>query len=211
MGGFGSGRRRQYLHLQELPRIDALACRDALDDLRHGVTTFQNWPVNCVTINGRKKGALVKADRISVQLELTYGTEEWTVDNDVLVKWIPCHFGGFRPLIQCMRCGGNARYLFLRPLRRSFVCRVCTCLIYRTQSVDDDQQSQIAITKIQTKLAPKIAHLLDLDDVPPKPRWMRWRTYQKSITRLNRLELKRDAIFDEKAIRLMGRFLNYPS
>jgi hypothetical protein len=209
MGGFGSGRPRQYAHLEDLPRIDVLACRDALDDLRHGVTTFENWPVYCVTIKGRKKGALVRADRVSVRLDLTYGTEDWTVDNDILIKQIPCHFGGSRSLFQCFRCFRNARFLYLKPLRQSFACRECTGLMYRTQSVDDDRQSQIAIAKIQTKLAEKLDHLFDPYDVPPKPPWMRWRTYDKSLTRLNHQMDKRDELFDEIALRLMERFLNY--
>jgi hypothetical protein len=205
MGGFGSGRPRQYAHLEDLPRIDALACRDALDDLRHGVTTFENWPVYCVTIQGRTRGALVRADRVSVRLDLTCGTEDWTVDNDILIKQIPCYFGGFRPLFQCFKCFRNARFLYVKPRRQSFACRECTGLMYRTQSVDDEQQSRIAIGKIQAKLAKEITHLLDPDDTPPKPPWMRWRTYERSITRLTRQQDKRDAIFHEQVSKVMRR------
>jgi hypothetical protein len=209
MGGFGSGRPRQYQYLEELARIDALACRHALDDLRPGDSPFQQWPVDCITIRGRKCSAAVKAGSVSVWLNLSQGSTPWFVEQDILVKDVPCHFGGYRPLFQCHRCWNNARFLYLRSGRSSFVCRACTDLLYRTQSVDDDQQSQIAIAKIQSRLAKKCAaNKLGPYDLPSKPPWMRWHTYEKSIARLNRQHDRRDDLFERKAIGVMGRLLN---
>jgi len=207
MGGYGSGRPRRFPYLEEVARIDALACRHALDDLRNGDSPFQQWPVDCITMRGRKSNAAVKADKVSVWLNLSHGSAQWFIEQDILVKDIPCHFGGFRPLFQCHRCWKNARFLYLRTGRSSFVCRRCTVLLYRTQSVDDDQQSQIAIAKIQAKLAKKYAHDLDPYDLPPKLPWMRWHTYEKSIARLNRQHEKRDEIFGQKAIGIVRRLV----
>ena len=72
---------------------------------------------------------------------------------------------------------------------------------YTSQFLDPDNRAHRGQAKIKAKL------IADLDpdewELPPKPKWMRWRTYNRYEERFDRYE----AILEDGILELMAKFL----
>ena len=73
---------------------------------------------------------------------------------------------------------------------------------YASQFADPDNRAHIGQAKIKSRL------IADLDpdewDLPPKPKWMRWRTYNRYVQKFDAYE----DILSQNIAELMARFLN---
>lgn len=74
---------------------------------------------------------------------------------------------------------------------------------YASQFLDRDNLAHRGQAKIKSRL------IADLDpdewDLPPKPKWMRWKTYNWHVERYDAYE----AVLDEGCAELMAKLLSY--
>src|SRR5262249_7056181 len=75
----------------------------------------------------------------------------------------------------------------------------CGLVAYRSQFLDADNRAHAGQAKIKSRL------IGDLDpeewDLPPKPKWMRWSTYNRHVERYDRYE----AILDDGIAELVAK------
>ena len=120
------------------------------------------------------------------------------------ISWVRCHLGGARFFAHCPRCSRRSLVLYLYGKR--FVCRHCTRLRYRSQTVDLETRVTFAIRRLQSRLAPDFdPDDLDIEMVPYRPRGMRGRTYRRLAERTERLIEAREDIWNERIFGLMRR------
>jgi hypothetical protein len=112
-------------------------------------------------------------------------------------------FGGYQWYFMCpyeVRC---CSVLWRPPGASEFRCRQGwgRRFAYTSQFLDRDNRAHRGQAKIKAKL------IADLDpdewELPPKPKWMRWRTYNRYEERFDRYE----AILEDRIVELMAKFL----
>jgi hypothetical protein len=112
---------------------------------------------------------------------------EQVEDRFALIQTKP-HFGGARWWILC-RCGRRAAQLCKPPGANRFRCRLCYGLAYQSQSETSEWRAYRRVRKVGERLSPGWtkelvpADLWDYVHIPPKPKWMRWRTYEECAAR----------------------------
>jgi hypothetical protein len=110
-------------------------------------------------------------------------------------------FGGLRWWFVCPRTNRRVRMLYLPLGARRFASRRAYRLVYASQrgtAVDRAHQGQ---AKIKTRLIGDC----DPDEwaLPPKPKWMRWRTYQRYVDKYDSYE----AVLDDSTLATLARLL----
>ncbi len=104
---------------------------------------------------------------------------------------IPSGFGGSRAFWLCPRCGRRARYLYFKD--RSFVCRECAKLNYRSQQRTRDYVQdgmKLAREKLHWEPPGWFTPLDFLEVTPPCPRYMHQATYQRHLAKFKRYQEK---------------------
>jgi hypothetical protein len=113
--------------------------------------------------------------------------------------------GGRQWYFVCSRTGRRASVLWRPPGATRFYCRQAwgSRVAYQSQFLDRDNRAHLGQSKIKNRL------IRDLDpddwDLPPKPKWMRWRTYQRYADRFDRHEATLDYGIAALASKFMGR------
>ena len=122
---------------------------------------------------------------------------------DDLICLVASHppFGGLRWWFVCPRTNRRVRMLHLPLGARRFACRRAYRLVYSSQRGTAVDRAHRGQAKIKARLTG------DCDpgewDLPPKPKWMRWRTYQRYVDKYDRYE----AVLDEGTFALVARFM----
>jgi hypothetical protein len=110
-------------------------------------------------------------------------------------------FGGKRWWFVCPRTHRRVRMLHLPLGARRFASRGAYRLVYASQRGTAVDRAHWGQAKIKARLVG------DRDpsewDLPPKPKWMRWRTYQRYVDKYDRYE----AVLDEGTIALVARLM----
>ncbi len=131
--------------------------------------------------------------RNGAELHLQYqakprgGVAEDVSERFVLVATRP-HLGGARWWIVC-RCGRHTGGLHLPPGASRFRCRHCFRLAYESQREAPEWRAYRRLHKLSDRLSPEWARTLvpadyiDGVEIPPKPKWMRHRTFAKLVAR----------------------------
>ena len=120
-----------------------------------------------------------------------------TADQHIQLRAVPRHFGGVQWYFICPTTGRQASVLWRPPGARRFSSRQTwgRQVAYSSQCVGKTDQAWRMKTKIKMRL------IADLDpdewDFPPKPKWMRWRTYRRYEAWFDRWE---DRLDDEICI-----------
>jgi hypothetical protein len=115
----------------------------------------------------------------------------------------PRHLGGRQWYFICPATGRMASVLWRPPGATRFCCRQTwgRQVAYLSQCVGPVDRAWRGKTKIKRVL------IADLDsdewDLPPKPKWMRWRTYQRYVDRFDRYEDLLDRQISFAAARLL--------
>lgn len=84
---------------------------------------------------------------------------------------------------------------------RLFACRHCYRLVYTTQRGNALDLADARQARLCRKLGADCGELL-----PPRPKWMRHRTYARLLGELDAARGAQDAAFCDMAARLLGRF-----
>ena len=124
------------------------------------------------------------------------GTQEgWlrlqVVDCDEWIILVACprHFGGRQWYFMCPTINRPVSVLWRPPGAQAFRSRQAwgrRQVAYRSQFLDSDNRAHAGQAKIKSRL------IGDLDpdewDLPPKPKWMRWSTYNRYVERYDNYE-----------------------
>jgi hypothetical protein len=115
----------------------------------------------------------------------------------------PRHFGGRQWFFVCPHLNRRAMVLWMPPGAHSFGCRQRwgRQVAYNSQFLDRDNRAHQGQARIRSRLC-SIGGLDPDDwDFPPKPKWMRWRTYNRAEEKFNSY----DSILDEGMFELSAR------
>ena len=120
------------------------------------------------------------------------------------LRAMPRHFGGRQWYFVCPRTDSPASVLWKPPGARQFASRRCwgRQVAYASQFETPLDRALRAKAKIKTRLVADPG--LDECDFPAKPKWMRWRTYERYVEKHDHYEAIIDQQFWRVAARLAG-------
>ena len=117
---------------------------------------------------------LYRAGKISKDAEAAYlGPEGGPAPVLAQIAWLPCPFGGARPLWRCPCCNRRVEWLYWR--RDQLACRHCWNLCYESQLEGPNMRAKRRMWACWARLDAEEA------DRNGKPKWMRWRTYERLL------------------------------
>ena len=115
----------------------------------------------------------------------------------------PRHYGGCQWFFVCPVTGGLATVLWMPPGASKFCSRQAWGgqIAYRSQFSNASDRAYLGKERIRSRL------IGDLDpaewDLPPKPKWMRWATYNRYVERFDEYE----SLLDQASISLVVKRL----
>jgi hypothetical protein len=147
-------------------------------------------------------------DAITLVYRIQAHGEDWQeVQQRVPIRWTTCRFGGERPWFVCdvqangVYCGRQVAKLY--GAGRLFACRHCYRLAYQVQRGGLMDRAHHRLARLHRKLG------ADYDGPdgppPPRPKWMRQRTYQRAVQQIENGEDHLNAVFIAGAQRFLGR------
>jgi hypothetical protein len=112
-----------------------------------------------------------------------------------LDEWIelvarPRHFGGRQWFFVCPYLNQRCMVLWMPPGARTFACRQRwgRQVAYLSQCMGRDDRAHRGQAKIKSRLCKIGGFSPDEWALPPKPKWMRWRTYNLAVEKFDRYE-----------------------
>jgi len=117
----------------------------------------------------------------------------------------PRHFGGQQWYFVCPYMNRRASVLWMPPGAHEFACRQRwrRQVAYGSQFLDRDNRAHQGQARIKSRLCSIGGFDPEKWDFPPKPKWMRWRTYNRIEEQFDRYE----AILDEGSLALAARYV----
>jgi hypothetical protein len=127
-----------------------------------------------------------------------------SIDQTIILVPKPRHFGGYQWYFVCPVMNRYASVLWMPPGATRFCSRQAwgRRVAYASQFLDPDNRAHRGQAKIKARL------ISDLDpdewDLPPKPKGMRWRTYNRYVQKFDAYE----DILNQNIAELMARLLD---
>jgi hypothetical protein len=179
-------RPRQRVCLQEGLKLDLNRLIRG-GTVRPGTKTgpyLYQWTNSCT-------GELVASGEITANLcgreEGWFRFEADCLDQRIILVARPRHFGGAQWYFVCPVTNRRASVLWKPPGATRFCSRQAwgrRVVAYRSQLLGPDDRAHAGQARIKARL------IGDCDpdewDLPPKPKWMRWRTYNRYVERFDR-------------------------
>jgi hypothetical protein len=190
MGGYGSGRSGGRATTQSgLTLSLSKLLRDRL--FRPGCA----WSGSLIwtnTATGEQVGSIgyeAHLGQDSGQVRLKYTTTRWDGEKRESDYWIqletmPQHFGGRRWWFVCPRTGRRAAKLYLPNGAFTFAARQAYRLAYRSQREAPHDRALRRAFKLRGRLGADGG----IGDYIAKPKWMRRRTFERAVERVNQAE-----------------------
>ena len=159
-------------------------------------------------VDGIGIGHRAAANAIILDYRIRSNGEDWqSVSQRVPIRWTSCRFGGERPWFVCdvhangVYCGRRVAKLYGGG--RLFACRYCYRLGYAIQRGGPMDRAHHNLGRLHRKLRADY----DGPDMPPppKPKWMRWKTYSRIARQIEAGQERLDVVFTIGAQRLLGR------
>jgi len=124
-------------------------------------------------------GLAVNREGVTLDYTITHGDNEPQMVRDAVpVAWTNCTYGGERAWFVCPDCEIRRNALYLSPGQTRFRCRACHNLAYATQQMDPHDRHLQHIRALQGRLDGGGGEYVPWW-IPPKPKGMRWETYQR--------------------------------
>src|SRR5262245_13772059 len=117
------------------------------------------------------------------------------------------YFGGHQWYFVCPHTARHVSVLWMPPGARSFGCRQHWGeeVAYLSQCIGPIDRADRGQAKINSRLCALGGVDPDEWDLPPKPKWMRWRTYKRAEEKFDRYQ----TVLDEGIINRAARLLKY--
>ena len=96
------------------------------------------------------------------------------------LAWTACHLGGKRPWFLCPDCKRRCGVLYPN------ACRKCVGVYYAVEHETQFYRAIRRATKHRASFGQTSGGLAS--PFPPKPKWMRWETYEMALSRSKELE-----------------------
>ena len=146
-----------------------------------------------------------------ITADLTGETRGWLrIQLGKLDQWIelraqPRHFGGKQWYFHCPYTRRECSVLWMPPGARDFASRQRwgRQVAYNSQFETWFDRACSGSRRLRRRLDDRGIFDVVGDLVPPKPKWMRWRTYDRLIERIEQY----DGLTDDRTLLLMARFL----
>jgi hypothetical protein len=132
--------------------------------------------------------------RDALHLKYTIGVdhEREHVEHRIAIERVPCRFGGHRHYWRCPRCSRRIEVVIMATHARWWGCRRCMRLRYDSQGLTPAYRMQRRADAIYERLG---ALDTGVAESVFKPKWMRWRTFNRLMDRANALGRYSDALF----------------
>ena len=176
MGGSGSGNRWRYGAKSTTDDYLALDVRRwaRAGVLRPGYWGGWQWTRDGETVASIQMRA--EQDRVILIYKHRCGGDEWKDEHyPVRLVRTPCHLGSSRPWFICpaLGCGRRVAILYGGSI---FACRRCYRLAYASAREDAGDRAIRRADRLRARLGwePGI-----LNETGGKPKWMRWRTFER--------------------------------
>jgi hypothetical protein len=142
------------------------------------------------SLGGEKSGSIrlfAQADGLRLTYTVTgHDGTKISVDELVPFAYTPTRFGGRRLWLMCLKCG---RYCRKINGGRYFRCRQCHRLKYASQSENSAQRAMLRADRLANRLHDMWGGTTKAEyDFPPKPKRMRWTTYQRLLDQYDELQ-----------------------
>lgn len=106
-------------------------------------------------------------------------------DYHVPITWTPCHLGGERPWFLCPCCSRRVAKLYGGAV---FACRHCRRLNYASQQANKRDRASDRSWDLRRALGCDEGFLFTPAEFIPKPKGMHWRTFNRKIEQLKRVD-----------------------
>jgi len=180
------------------PHIESALCLDLRTMLRRsaiwpGCDTSGIWQWTCDGEQTASIGyrATLGTDDGTLTLDYSQGTgdERRAITCTIRLETVPCHYGGRRWLFVCPYTGRRALKLYKWASIEWFCHRTAIRPLptYASQRVSGQDRINAQRWALRRKLGDGYSTLFD---EPCKPKWMRWRTFQRYLDRDAELEAR---------------------
>ncbi len=176
MGGSGSGNRWHYGAKSTTDDYRTLDVRYLARNgmLRPGYGGGLQWTRIGETVGSIRMRA--EPGQVILMYRHRSGGDEWKDEEyPVRIAWTPCNLGGSRPWFMCPARGCSRRVAILYG-GGIFACRHCYQLAYASTREDAGDRATRRADRLRDRLGwePGI-----LNGDGGKPKWMRWRTFER--------------------------------
>jgi hypothetical protein len=129
------------------------------------------------------------------------------LDQRIILVAHPRHFGGRQWCFICPYTNRRVSVLWMPPGARDFSSRQRwgRQVAYNSQFLDRDNRAHRGQARINSKLCSIGGFDPDAWDLPPKPKWMRWRTYNRAVEKFDRYE----AVLDAETLALVAKLKRF--
>jgi hypothetical protein len=202
-GGLGSGRPASRGKVEACRSIDAnWLHRQGL--LRAGWMCTWQWSGDGDKVT--PTNMRVEDDRLHLTYRMRIGGGEWEdVNETVRIVRMPCRFGGARPYFVCPGVVNGTPCGQLYGPGRYFLCRRCYRLAHASQSEDAQRRSMRRVAEIRRRLGDNGG---TASTIPPKPRGMWRRTYERLCEQALDAEQRADEALLPHLLRLFAQTEN---
>jgi hypothetical protein len=130
-----------------------------------------------------------------------------TLDQRIRLTSLPRHFGGLQWFFRCPDLNRRCTVLWMPAGARAFACRQRwgRQIAYASQFLDRDNRAHRGQAKIRSRLCSIGSFDPDKYAFPPKPKWMRWGTYNRALEKFDQYE----AVLNAGIIELLARFKGF--
>jgi hypothetical protein len=143
------------------------------------------------------------------------GTEGWfriqiaeiDLDQRINIGSLPRPFGGRQWYFICPYMNRRVSVLRMPPGARYFACRQRwgRSVAYISQCLGPVDRAHRGKAKINSQLCSIGGFDPNEWDLPPKPKWMKWHTYNRAEEKFDRYEVYLDSAASSAAVRFLGR------
>jgi hypothetical protein len=192
MGGYGSTRWAWHTRRRTVEESQKLSVRD----LELSILADPQWCWYTRAGVGLRLGTATEQQRPDgvkrAQRSITLDTSEFDSAQTVELVGHPMRFGGVRWWFQCPNCSRrrNALYLIRSAGTSRWGCRQCYGLTYLTQRLEPMARLEVRMRRAASRLHPEWENWFHCP--PPKPKWMRWPTYERRCATWHRASQARD-------------------
>jgi hypothetical protein len=123
----------------------------------------------------------------------------------ITLATLPRHLGGRQWFFVCPVTNRRASVLWLPRGARHFACKHAWPgkVAYSSQFMTAADRACLGMERIKRRLIGGLDP--EVWDLPPKPKWMRWKTYHRYVERFERYEAMLDAAALSRATKLLRR------